>query len=155
MAEAPHARVVRNRAALADAIAQWPGSNLTTTWALVAVREVPTTHDLAALKHAAKLCDRVASVVIPATVGEAAKTLPAMPGVVRAAGADVVWVPAAEANSLLKLVATDGSSAKLLMQALLAVLPSVVVVAQADLPLVRQWRLLQTEFGVAPDLMII
>ncbi len=155
MAEAqPIARVVRSRAALAEAVANWPGSNLSTTWALVAVHEVPTAPELAVLRQAAKTCDRVAAVVVPTEAGKAAKTLPTLPAVLRAAGSDVVWVPATE-KGLLELSSKDGQSPKLLLQALLAVLPSVVVAPKAEGGRVRLWRLLEAEFGEVVTLVLV
>jgi hypothetical protein len=150
----PTARVVRSRAAVAEAVANWPGSNLITTWALVAVGEVPSAPELAALRQAAKTCDRVAAVVVPTEAGKAAKTLPTLPTVLRAAGCDVVWVPATE-QGLLELRSKDAQSPKLLLQALLAVLPSVVVAPKADAGRVRLWRLLEAEFGEVVTLVLV
>ncbi len=155
MADQPAARVVRSRSSLAMAIAQWPqGAAGGTTWALVAVGEVPSAPELAALRHAAKVCDCVAAVVIPKIADAAAQTLPALPSVLRAAGCDVAYIPAAE-KGLLSLHAQDGSSLKLLLQALLAVLPSVVVVSKADAIRARQWRLLEAEFGGVVEIMMV
>jgi hypothetical protein len=148
------ARVVRARAALAEAIARWPGAEFTTTWALVAVAEIPTAPELAAVRQAAKVCDRVAVLVVPQTPTQAAKTLPTLPTLLRAAGADVVWVPTG-AKRLLELRAQDGTDVLLLLQALLAVLPSVVVAPRADAARVREWRLLQTEAGDVVDLRLV
>lgn len=148
------ARVVRSRAALAEAIAQWPQGALNTTWALVAVAEVPTAPELAALRQAAKTCDRVAAVVVPNQAAQVAKTLPTLPTVLRAAGCDVVWVPAAT-KGLLEVQAQDGTPLLVLLQALLAVLPSVVLAPRADAARVRGWRLLQTECGEVVDLRLV
>ncbi|MCA3244018.1 MAG: hypothetical protein INF43_01765 [Alphaproteobacteria bacterium] len=155
MAEAPpSARVVRSRAALAEAVAQWPQSNFNTTWALVAVAEVPSAPELATLRQAAKTCDRVAAVVVPPQPGQAAKTLPTLPTVLRAAGCDLVWVPAA-AKGLLSLQAQDGLELLPLLQAVLAVLPSVVLAPRADATRARAWRLLQSECGGVVDLRLV
>ncbi len=150
----PSARVVRSRAALAEAVARWPQSNFNTTWALVAVAEVPAAPELATLRQAAKTCDRVAAVVMPAQLGQAAKTLPTLPSVLRAAGCDLVWVPAAT-KGLLSLQAQDGLELLPLLQAVLAVLPSVVMAPRADAARARAWRLLQTECGEVVDLRLV
>ena len=150
----PTARVVRSRAALAEAVATWPGSRIDTTWALVAVGEVPSAPDLTALRKAAKTCDRVAALVLPKTPTEPTRVMPTLPEVLRAAGCDMVWVPNPD-KALLQIETPQGdTNPRLMLQALLAVLPSVVVVGRADAPKVRLWRLLQTEFGEVLDLVI-
>lgn len=149
---APQARIVRTRVALADAVALWPNRTPDITWALVAVGEVPSAPELAALKKAGKTCDRVAAVVLPAKLQEGARAMPTLAQVLRAAGADIIWVPGAE-KPLLTLEAAGNPTPRLMLQALLAVLPSVVVVGRTDAQKVKLWRLLQTEFGDVVDLV--
>lgn len=150
-ASTPTARVVRSRSALAEAVARWSGSTFETTWSLVAVGEVPSAADLSALRHAAKLTDRVAAVVVGQ--GKAARILPTFATLLREAGCDVVWVPSAD-KPLLKLEGADGHDLRALLQALLAVLPGAVVASRHDATRVRHWRLLQTEFGDVVDLVL-
>lgn len=151
---APEARVVRSRAALAEAVARWPQSTFETTWALVAVSEVVSAPQMASLRHAAKTCDRVAAVVIPPKPEHGVRVLPNLPQTLRAAGADVVWVPAPE-KGFLSLTAADGSDLRILLQAVLAVLPSHVVVARAEPTHARLWKLLASEFGEVVDVEVV
>jgi hypothetical protein len=150
----PEARVVRSRAALAEAVARWPESPLETTWALVAVSEVLTAPQMAALRYAAKTCDKVAAVVLPAKPEMGGRTLPNLPQTLRAAGADMVWVPAAE-KPLLNFNTPDGATARLMLQAALAVLPSHVVAARTEPQMARLWKLLASEFGGVVDVVLV
>lgn len=150
----PEARVVRSRAALAEAVARWPASTYETTWALVAVSEIATAPQLAALRKAAKTCDKVAAVVIPAEPKNGARALPNVPTMLRAAGCDVVWMPSAE-KPLTTLQAQDGSDMRVMLQAVLAVLPSHVFVGRAESTLTRLWRLLANEYGDVVDVVFV
>lgn len=150
----PEARVVRSRAALAEKVARWPQTTFETTWALVAVSEVASAPQLMALRHAAKTCDRVAAVVIPSKPEQGARVLPNLPQTLRAAGADLVWVPTTE-KGLIDVRAGDGSDLRLMLQAVLAVLPSIVVVGRAEPAFARLWKLLATEFGDIIDVELV
>jgi hypothetical protein len=153
-ASAPVAKVVRSRAALAESVARWQEARTDTTWALVVVGEIPSAPQLQAVRQAARTCDRVAALVLPAKPGEAAKTLPELPALLRTAGCDVVWVPGAEKTPLLVVRAGHDGTVKLMLQALLAVLPSVIVAGRADAATLKLWRLIQTEFGEVADVML-
>lgn len=144
--------MVRTRADLAARVAAWPEHNRQTpTWALVFVGEIPSASALAAARHAAKICDRVAAVVCPVDPVAGARIGPNFATLIRSAGVDLVWAPAPEKTPQLSVTlgGTDvaGVDGRLILQGLLAVLPLVVVAHAAELPLVRALRVVQSELG--------
>jgi hypothetical protein len=149
--ETPTAVVVRTRAELTARVAEWPGSATNTTWALVFVSEIPTAAELAAARQAAKICDRVAAVVRPHDPTKGARVTPQFAALVRAAGVDLAWVGGVEKSRMLDVTlgGTDmaGVDGRLILQALLAVLPLAVVVHAADMGVIRALRVVQGELG--------
>lgn len=144
MAEAVVA-LTRNQ--LADVLANWPGQTADTSWAMGFVSAAPTAAELGALKEAAKLCDRVVAVrLAPGTVPP-----PGIAAIVREAGADVLFMPK-EATGRLR-VGIEGDKEGfnpvlgLMVEAILAVLPGLVVVPRGAVVLIGALRAVQGSWG--------
>lgn len=136
MAEVP---VVVARADLQRRVAEWPDAAGDTSWALCFASVVPDAGELAALREAARLCDRVVLArltpdrVLPPTYARVAAE----------AGADVLWCPREVAGHVrldVGVDGVDGVTATLLVQAVTTVLPNLVVAPRGNLPLVRSLR---------------
>lgn len=147
------ALVVRTRTELARRVAEWPETDtaLGTSWALVLVHEIPTASDIAAMREAAKICDRVACVrplpdkVIPPRLAE----------VLGDAGVDVLWVPAALVGAGRVKGAGDETLATFMLQALLAVLPLAVVLPKGETTWAGTLKGLYESFGEVSPLRIV
>lgn len=146
------ALVVVTRGKLAEAVARV--STPDNSWALCWCSAVPTAAELAAVKEAARVCDRVAVV----------RLAPDVPVVARVdeglgeAGADVVWVPHEVQGRVRVVVDGEGVSeaaATLMVQALCTVLPNVVMVPRAPATVVRTLRALELSLGDMLSMKII
>jgi hypothetical protein len=143
MADLP---LILTRADLQKRVAEWPEGKEDTTWALCLGGAVVSAGEVAAIREAAKVCDRVAVArltpdkVLPPTYMK----------VVKEAGADLLWTPTEVSGKVRVEVqgeGVDAPTATLLMQALVTVLPNLVVVERANLPLTRALRALQAGLG--------
>jgi hypothetical protein len=150
---APAAVIVRSRSDLAQRLAIWPGNTADTTWGFVVMSVVPTAGELAAAREAGRLCDVVAAVRLPADGKLSAPLAPNFAQVIRAAGVDVVWIPK-DITGPVRVnlgveqgLGADETLSTLLMQAVMAVLPTLAVASRADLHTVRALRNLQAGLG--------
>ncbi|MBI1309636.1 MAG: hypothetical protein GC129_07335 [Proteobacteria bacterium] len=148
--------VVTGRAQLAQRLADWPGGG-GATWAVGFVGAVPSGSELAALKEAARLCDRVVAVVRrnEERGSEVARRVaPGMAEMCREAGADIVWVPKGEKAFVSVDCGVEGVDGTLVAQAVMTVLPMLVVVPRADVALIRALRNIQGGLGEVFSLRI-
>lgn len=127
------------RAELQQRVAEWPDAAGDSSWALCFASVVPAAGEMAALREAAKLCDRVVLArltpdrVLPPTYAEVAS----------AAGADLLWCPrelTGHVRADVGVEGVDGITSTLLLQAITTVLPNLVVAPRGNLPLVRALR---------------
>lgn len=147
--------VVTSRLQLAERLTAWPGNDGEMTWAVVACGALPTAAEMAAMKQAATLCDRVVCV----RLFDREKTVaPKFAETVRSGGADIVWIakPAVEGPVKLDVgVAELGEGAAILLQAITTVLPVLVVVPRGNVGLVRACRNIQAGLGDMFSLRIV
>ena len=152
---AESAVVVRTRAELAERLASWPGNEGDISWGLVFCGGVPTASELEAMRAASKLVDRVVCL----RIFDREKTVaPQFDEVLRSAGVDIVWVPQdveGPATVDLGVKELGGEGATLLAQAVMGVMPLLVVVPRASLALVRACRNFQAGFGDTFSLRIV
>ncbi len=149
------AQVVTSRLQLAEKLAAWPGNNGDVTWAVVACGVLPTAADMAAMKQAATLCDRVVCVRL---FDRDKPVAPKFAEIVRSGGADIVWVAKEAVEGPVKLdvgVAELGEGAAILLQAVTTVLPVLVVVPRGNVGLVRACRNIQSGLGDMFSLRIV
>lgn len=134
--------VVTSRQALAERLAGW--GNVDETWGVVFLGPVPSTGELEAAKEAARLCDRVVGVVLgtrnqePGTRGRA--VAPKMAEVCREAGCDIIWVPQEVSGHVKVDLGVEGVDGTLMAQALMTVLPMLVVVHRREVAVIRALR---------------
>ena len=122
--------VVATHEDLARRVAEWSlPERVDVSWGLVFCHAVPTPQDLRAVREAAKICDRVAV----ARMGVDTVVAPRFAEVLREAGADIVWAVRSMAGDLRVHggVLGDGDMT-IILQAVLAVLPVVVVVPRTE-----------------------
>lgn len=154
-AGAEPAVVVYSRSVLGERLAAWPGNNGDVTWALVVAGAIPTAGELAAMKEASGLCDRVVCVRLRD------RNRPVAPNyaeTLRSAGVDVVWLAREEVDGPVRMdlgVDELGEGATILFQAVMAALPLLVVVPRGDIPLVRACRNLQAGAGDLFSLRVV
>lgn len=133
--------LVHTHTALAERVAGWetkPAEPMV-TWALCWVHAVPNAADLAAIRAAAKICDRVACVV--GAMDALGTALPNLPAVLREAGCDIVWIAKPHAKSFVTVdCGVDGLNGTVLMQGICAVLPLLVVVQRTEIAMIRAMR---------------
>lgn len=143
--------MVTSRQALAEKLANWPGGE-NDSWGMVFMGAVPSGTELAAAQEAAKLCDRVVGVVMKGHKGAVA---PKMAETCRAAGCDVVWVPK-EITGFAKVdVGVDGIDGTLMAQAVMSVLPMLVVAHRGEVALIRALRNFQGGLGEVFSLRLV
>lgn len=150
MVEAVAAVVVTSRQQLAERVANWPGDD-GMTWALVFVGGIPDAGQLMACREAAKLCDRVAVL----RLGEGKAIPPKFAETLREAGADMVWVPQEAKGHVSVDVGVERVDGTLILQAVMAVLPLLVVAHRTDMHLVRALRNIQGSFGELFSLRVL
>lgn len=145
--------VVTSRVALAERLAAWPGNDGLMTWALVVVGAVPSAGELDAAREAGKLCDAVVAVRLACGKPVAPKFAETL----RAAGVDMVWVPKDVSGPVRVDVGVDlpEGGATLILQAIMAVLPTLVLVPRGALPVVRALRNIQSGLGELFSLRIV
>ena len=143
MADLP---LIFSRNDLQKRLAEWPGAEDDTTWALCFGSALPSAGELAAIREGAKLCDRVAVArLLPDRV-----LPPNYADVLLEAGADLLWCPREVAGKVrvdVQVEGVDAKAATLITQALITVLPNLVVVERGNLPLVRALRNIQGGLG--------
>ena len=140
------ALLVRTRTDLARRVAEWPETDkdLGTSWALTLLRELPSGADIAAVREAARLCDRVVCVrLVPDKV-----IPPRLESVLGEAGADIAWVPAAlVGKARVAGLGLEEAESTLLVQAMLAVLPNLVVVPKGEVKWAGALKVLEESLG--------
>lgn len=152
---AEEAAVVHSRLALGERLASWPGNDGETTWALVLCGAIPTAAEMSAMRQAASLCDRVVCVRL------FDRTRPVAPGfaaTLRSAGVDIVWVAKEELVGPVKVdvgVKELGEAGGILVQAVMTVLPLLVVVPRGALSVVRACRNIQNGLGDLFSLRVV
>lgn len=151
MVEPVAAVVVTSRTQLAERVAGWGAGEESVTWALVFVGSIPDAGQLMACREAAKLCDRVAVL----RLGEGKALPPKFAETLREAGADMVWVPQEAPGHVSVDVGVERVDGTLILQAVMAVLPLLVVVHRTDMHLVRALRNIQGSFGELFSLRIL
>lgn len=138
--------VAVSRQKLAEILANWPGAEPDTSWAVVMISVVPTAAELAAVREAAAICDRV----VVARLVPDRLVPPKLAETVRSAGGDVLFVPTEVSGRVevaIKGEKVDVPTATLLMQTLLTVMPMVVVVPRGEAMLVRLLRAVSGGMG--------
>ncbi|MCP5404646.1 MAG: hypothetical protein H6922_00255 [Pseudomonadaceae bacterium] len=131
--------VVFKRTDLQQRLADWPDGGADTSWALCFGSVVPAAGELAAIREAARICDRV----VVARLTPDRVVPPTYAAVVAEAGADILWCPREVAGHVrvdAGVEELDATTATLLAQAVFTVLPNAVVVPRTNLPLVRALR---------------
>lgn len=143
--------LVFSRSDLQRRLAEWPDAGVDTSWALCFGSVLPTAGEVAAIREAAKICDRVVVArllpdrVIPPTYAK----------VVEDAGADVLFCPRELTGHVRVEVGVpevDAAAATLIMQVLSTTLPNLVVAERGNLPLIRALRNIQHGLG---DLFVL
>ncbi|MFZ2586619.1 MAG: hypothetical protein WAZ18_00625 [Alphaproteobacteria bacterium] len=138
--------ILTSRPDLQRRLAEWPDAAPDTSWALCFGSALPTPGELAAVREAVKVCDRAVLArllpdrVLPPTYGKVAED----------AGADVLWVPREVQGHVqvdVGVPEVPTASATLILQAITTVLPNLVVVERANLPLIRALRNIQHGLG--------
>jgi hypothetical protein len=149
--DAAAAVVVHTRTQLAERLANWPvpaGQQAAEiSWGLVFCSAIPTAAELAAMRECAKICDRVAAVRLADVQRSAPVVPPQLAVTLRSAGVDVVWLPTELVGPMRVELGVAGIQATLLLQAVSAVLPLLVVVHRADVALLQALRNLQASLG--------
>ncbi|MFZ2619793.1 MAG: hypothetical protein WAX89_02875 [Alphaproteobacteria bacterium] len=113
-----------------------------TTFALMFLRTQPTAVDVALVREAAKICDRVV------VAGYGFAPHPVTLGLLQKAGADALFMPPQDTRlCTLEVAGNKEWDASLMLQALLAVLPNMVILEKPDLPQLRVLRNIQQTFG--------
>lgn len=143
---ADEAVIVYSRAQLAERLGNWPGNDGDMTWGVVMCGAIPTAAELAAMKQAASLCDRIVCLRL---FDRERPVAPGFAATLRSAGVDVVWV-AKEVEGPVQIdvgVAELGKDAGLILQTVTTVLPVLVVVPRGALSVVRACRNIQTGLG--------
>lgn len=138
--------VAVSRQKLADILSRWPGAEPDTSWALVMISVVPTAAELAAIREAALICDRV----VVARLVPDRLVPPNLSETVRAAGGDVLYVPAEVSGRVevrLQGEKVEPGVATLLLQTLITVMPMVVVVPRGEVQVVRLLRAISGGMG--------
>jgi hypothetical protein len=145
--------VAIGRERLAEVLAGWPDAAADTTWAMGFVSAAPTAAELAALREAAKLCDRVVAARLLNDRGP----MPGLAETLRAAGADIVWLPRGAGRVQVSVAGEklDSELVTLLAQGLLTVLPGLVVVPRGATVLIRALRALQGSWGEFFSLRVV
>lgn len=127
-------------------LAEWPDAKGDTTWALCFGSAIPSAGEVAAIREAARLCDKVVVArllpdrILPPTYAK----------VIEEAGADLLWAPREVAGHVrinVHVEGVDEKAATLITQALITVLPLLVVIDRTNLPLVRTLRNIQGGLG--------
>lgn len=135
--------VVTGRLALAERLASWVGSG-DETWGLVFLGAMPSAGELEAAKEASRLCDRVVGVILGTRNREQGTrgvvVAPKMAEICREAGCDVIWVPKEVEGHVKVEVGVDGIDGTLLTQAVMTVLPMLVVAHRREVALIRALR---------------
>ncbi len=147
--------MVFSRLQLAEKLSAWPDKAGDMTWAVVACGALPTAAEMAAMKQAATLCDRVVCVRL---FDRERAVAPKFAETVRSAGVDIAWVAKEAVEGPVKLdvgVAELGEGAAILLQAITTVLPVLVVVPRASVGLVRACRNIQAGLGDLFSLRIV
>lgn len=137
--------VTFTREKLAEVLANWPGTG-EATWAMSFISAAPTASEIAAIREAAKLCDRV----VVARLMPKKPVLPGLAGVIREAGGDVLWLPkdlAGRVRISIEDEKADVETYSLMAQAVLTVLPNLVVVPRGSVEVIRALRALQGSWG--------
>jgi hypothetical protein len=138
--------LIFTRQDLQTRLANWPDSKPDTTWALCFGSVLPSAGELSAIREAAKLCDKV----VVARLLPDRLLPPTYAQVVAEAGADLLWVPKEVSGHVrvdVQVEGVDTAAATLVTQALITVLPLLVVIDRTNLPLVRTLRNLQGGLG--------
>lgn len=151
---AEEAVIVHSRVALAERLAQWPSNDGDMTWAIVTCGAIPTAADMAAMRQAATLCDRVVCLRL---FDRERAVAPGFAETLRSAGVDIVWV-ATDVAGPVKIdvgVKELGEAAGLLLQAITTVLPVLVVVPRGALSVVRACRNIQAGLGDLFSLRVV
>ncbi|HEX2858975.1 MAG TPA: hypothetical protein VHP58_02080 [Alphaproteobacteria bacterium] len=137
--------VAFTREKLAEVLANWPGTG-DLTWAMGFISAAPTAAEIAAIREAARLCDRV----VVARLLPGKPVLPGLAGVIGEAGGDVLWLPK-ELSGRVKVTIedekTDVETTSLMAQVVLTVLPNLVVVPRGSVEVIRALRAFQGGWG--------
>jgi hypothetical protein len=110
---------------------------------------------MAAMKQAATLCDRVVCVRL---FDRERPVAPNFAATVRSAGVDIVWVAKPEVEGPVSIdvgVAELGAGAGIWLQAVVTVLPVLVVVPRGAIGLVRACRNIQAGLGDLFSLRVV
>lgn len=142
--------VVATRVLLAERLANWPGVG-NVSWALVFFSAVPGAGELAACREAAKLCDKVVGV----RLSDDKRVAPKLAETCRGAGCDLLWVPRAVEGHVTVDCGVAGLNGTLMTQAVMTVLPTLVVAHRTDLPLIRALRNISGGLGEVFSLRIV
>ncbi len=135
------------RTDLQTRVAEWPASTPDTSWALcIMAGAIPGAGELRAIREAAKICDRVA--VVKLDFSKTAWPSSVLDGLEKA-GADILWCPREAPKGTLNVGVekTDAGQTLVLMQAITAVLPNLVMADRTHLLIVRVLRNILTTFG--------
>ncbi|TKW60401.1 MAG: hypothetical protein DI628_05655 [Blastochloris viridis] len=147
--------VVTSRQQLATRLANWPDNEGEQSWGLVFCGGVPTASELMAMREASRLVDRLVCVRL---FDRERPVAPQFDEVLRGAGVDLVWVPKdvdGPARVDLGVDELGEEGATLLLQAVMHVMPLLVVVPRNGLSLVRACRNIQASFGDSFSLRIV
>ena len=147
--------VTRTRAELAARLADWPGNDGDISWGLVFCGGVPTAAELSAMREASHLVDRLVCLRI---FDRERPVAPHFDEVLRGAGVDIVWVPHkvdGPARVSLGVDELGEEGATLLAQAVMHVMPLLVVVPRHALGLVRACRNFQAGLGDSFSLRLV
>lgn len=139
--------IVHSRAQLAERLGNWPGNDGEMTWGVVFCGALPTAAELAAMKQAASMCDRIVCVRL---FDRERPVAPAFAATLRSAGVDIVWVAKPDVEGPVRIdvgVEELGQGAGLILQAATTVLPVLVVVPRGALAVVRACRNIQAGLG--------
>jgi hypothetical protein len=147
--------VVTSRQQLAARLASWPDNEGDLSWGLVFCGGVPTAGELMAMREASRLVDRLVCLRI---FDRERQVAPQFDEVLRSAGVDIVWVAKdvdGPARVDLGVDELGEEGATLLAQAVMQVMPLLVVVPRSGLSLVRACRNMQASFGDSFSLRVV
>jgi hypothetical protein len=128
------------------------------SWSVVFISAVPEANELAALRAAAKLTDRVAVVRLLLDAKPPAKLLNLFHTTLQPAGADCLWLPTDVSGWLRITTGVDAltpEQATLLLQAITTVLPGLVVAPKTNVALVRALRNVLASLGELFSLRLV
>lgn len=152
--------MVTSRVALAERLAGM-ASVAEETWGLVFMGGTPSAGELEAAKEAARLCDRVVGVILTGSQEPGSKVArkrvvaPGLAEMAREAGCDVVWVPAEVKGHVTVDVGVEGVDGTLLSQAVVTVLPMLVVAHRREVAVIRALRNFQSGLGDVFSLRLV